>query len=74
MASSTLPWCPLFCSLPGHLSTWDVVSSRFLVLPMLGRSLQSILDDSPKHIMPTQSVFQMAYRLVRTRGCPPSAG
>lgn len=37
---------------------------RFLVLPMLGRSLQSILDDSPKHTMPTQSVFQMAYRLL----------
>ncbi|XP_037002919.2 inactive serine/threonine-protein kinase VRK3 isoform X2 [Artibeus jamaicensis] len=37
---------------------------RFLVFPMLGRSLQSALDDSPKHIVPMLSVFQMAYRLL----------
>ncbi|XP_027985200.2 inactive serine/threonine-protein kinase VRK3 isoform X1 [Eptesicus fuscus] len=37
---------------------------RFLVLPMLGRSLQWTLDDNPKHVMPTQSVFQVACRLL----------
>ncbi|XP_066230174.1 serine/threonine-protein kinase VRK3 isoform X2 [Saccopteryx leptura] len=37
---------------------------RFLVFPMLGRSLQSVLDDTPKHVMPMQSVFQMACRLL----------
>uniref|UniRef100_A0A8C3WCB7 Serine/threonine-protein kinase VRK3 n=1 Tax=Catagonus wagneri TaxID=51154 RepID=A0A8C3WCB7_9CETA len=37
---------------------------RFLVLPTLGRSLQSILDDSPKPVMPVRSVFQMACRLL----------
>lgn len=37
---------------------------RFLVLPMLGRSLQSALDDHPKHKMSMQSVFQMACRLL----------
>ncbi|XP_014405971.1 PREDICTED: inactive serine/threonine-protein kinase VRK3 [Myotis brandtii] len=37
---------------------------RFLVLPMLGRSLQSALDDNPKHTMPIQSVFQVACRLL----------
>lgn len=37
---------------------------RFLVLPMLGRSLQGTLDDNPKHVMPMQSVFQMACRLL----------
>ncbi|XP_036163042.1 inactive serine/threonine-protein kinase VRK3 isoform X2 [Myotis myotis] len=37
---------------------------RFLVLPMLGRSLQSALDDNPKHTMPTQCVFQVACRLL----------
>ncbi|ELK18512.1 Serine/threonine-protein kinase VRK3 [Pteropus alecto] len=37
---------------------------RFLVFPMLGRPLQSALDDSPKHVMSTRSVFQMACRLL----------
>ncbi|XP_036281679.1 inactive serine/threonine-protein kinase VRK3 [Pipistrellus kuhlii] len=37
---------------------------RFLVLPLLGRSLQLTLDDNPKHIMSMQSVFQMACRLL----------
>ncbi|XP_019513791.1 PREDICTED: inactive serine/threonine-protein kinase VRK3 isoform X1 [Hipposideros armiger] len=37
---------------------------RFLVLPMLGRTLQSALDDNPKHKMSMQSVFQMACRLL----------
>ncbi|XP_064436431.1 serine/threonine-protein kinase VRK3 isoform X4 [Mirounga angustirostris] len=37
---------------------------RFLVFPMLGRSLQSALDDNPKHVMSVKSVFQMACRLL----------
>ncbi|XP_058900149.1 serine/threonine-protein kinase VRK3 isoform X1 [Kogia breviceps] len=37
---------------------------RFLVLPILGRSLQSILNDCPKHVMSVRSVFQMACRLL----------
>ncbi|XP_001493560.1 serine/threonine-protein kinase VRK3 isoform X1 [Equus caballus] len=37
---------------------------RFLVLPSLGRSLQSALDDNPKHVMSVRSVFQMACRLL----------
>ncbi|XP_029780898.1 inactive serine/threonine-protein kinase VRK3 [Suricata suricatta] len=37
---------------------------RFLVFPILGRSLQSALDDSPKHVMSVRSVFQMACRLL----------
>ncbi|XP_059987488.1 inactive serine/threonine-protein kinase VRK3 isoform X8 [Lagenorhynchus albirostris] len=37
---------------------------RFLVFPILGRSLQSILDDYPKHVMSVRSVFQMACRLL----------
>ncbi|XP_065754338.1 serine/threonine-protein kinase VRK3 [Phocoena phocoena] len=37
---------------------------RFLVFPILGRSLQSILDDYPKHVMSVSSVFQMACRLL----------
>ncbi|KAK2088961.1 Inactive serine/threonine-protein kinase vrk3 [Saguinus oedipus] len=36
---------------------------RFLVLPSLGRSLQSALDVSPKHMLSERSVLQMAYRL-----------
>nr|KAF6412231.1 VRK serine/threonine kinase 3 [Rousettus aegyptiacus] len=31
---------------------------------MLGRPLQSALDDNPKHVMSTRSVFQMACRLL----------
>ncbi|XP_071076085.1 serine/threonine-protein kinase VRK3 isoform X2 [Desmodus rotundus] len=37
---------------------------RFLVFPVLGRSLQSALDDNLKHIIPMLSVFQLAYRLL----------
>uniref|UniRef100_A0A8C0LC66 Serine/threonine-protein kinase VRK3 n=1 Tax=Canis lupus dingo TaxID=286419 RepID=A0A8C0LC66_CANLU len=37
---------------------------RFLVFPILGRSLQSALDDSPKHVMSVRCVFQMACRLL----------
>uniref|UniRef100_A0A8D0IRN0 Serine/threonine-protein kinase VRK3 n=1 Tax=Sus scrofa TaxID=9823 RepID=A0A8D0IRN0_PIG len=37
---------------------------RFLVFPILGRSLQSILDDCPKPVMPVRAVFQMACRLL----------
>ncbi|KAM8790494.1 serine/threonine-protein kinase VRK3 isoform 1-T5 [Rhynchonycteris naso] len=37
---------------------------RFLVFPMLGRSLQLVLDDTPKHVIPMRSVFQMACRLL----------
>ncbi|XP_032695226.1 inactive serine/threonine-protein kinase VRK3 [Lontra canadensis] len=37
---------------------------RFLVFPRLGRSLQSVLDDNPKHILSVKSVFQMACRLL----------
>lgn len=33
---------------------------------MLGRSLQSVLDDNPKHVLSMKSVFQMACRLVGT--------
>lgn len=43
------------------------MSSRFLVFPELGRSLQSALDDSLQHTIPVLSVFQLAYRLVGTR-------
>uniref|UniRef100_A0A287BBI7 VRK serine/threonine kinase 3 n=1 Tax=Sus scrofa TaxID=9823 RepID=A0A287BBI7_PIG len=41
---------------------------RFLVFPILGRSLQSILDDCPKPVMPVRAVFQMACRLVTLAG------
>uniref|UniRef100_A0A2K6S9G2 Serine/threonine-protein kinase VRK3 n=1 Tax=Saimiri boliviensis boliviensis TaxID=39432 RepID=A0A2K6S9G2_SAIBB len=37
---------------------------RFLVLPSLGRSLQSALDISPKHVLSERSVLQVAYRLL----------
>ncbi|XP_045387051.1 inactive serine/threonine-protein kinase VRK3 isoform X3 [Lemur catta] len=37
---------------------------RFLVFPSLGRSLQSALDDNPKHVMSERSVFQVACRLL----------
>ncbi|XP_032120351.1 inactive serine/threonine-protein kinase VRK3 isoform X1 [Sapajus apella] len=37
---------------------------RFLVLPSLGRSLQSALDVSPKHLLSERSVLQVAYRLL----------
>ncbi|XP_076987097.1 serine/threonine-protein kinase VRK3 isoform X6 [Tamandua tetradactyla] len=37
---------------------------RFLVLPMLGRSLQSALDENPKHVMSERCVFQVACRLL----------
>ncbi|KAK2493315.1 hypothetical protein MC885_017389, partial [Smutsia gigantea] len=37
---------------------------RFLVFPILGRSLQSALDDNPKHVMSVRSVFQVACRLL----------
>ncbi|KAL0609875.1 Inactive serine/threonine-protein kinase VRK3, partial [Plecturocebus cupreus] len=37
---------------------------RFLVLPSLGRSLQSALDVSPKHVLSERSVLQVAYRLL----------
>ncbi|XP_037588743.1 inactive serine/threonine-protein kinase VRK3 isoform X3 [Cebus imitator] len=41
---------------------------RFLVLPSLGRSLQSALDVSPKHVLSERSVLQVAYRLVTLAG------
>lgn len=37
---------------------------RFLVFPSLGRSLQSVLDDSPKHTLPVRPVFQVACRML----------
>ncbi|PNJ41658.1 VRK3 isoform 18, partial [Pongo abelii] len=37
---------------------------RFLVLPSLGRSLQSALDVSPKHVLSERSVLQVACRLL----------
>ncbi|XP_053463177.1 inactive serine/threonine-protein kinase VRK3 isoform X1 [Nycticebus coucang] len=37
---------------------------RFLVFPSLGRSLQSALDDNPKHVMSERSVLQVACRLL----------
>ncbi|XP_023038526.1 inactive serine/threonine-protein kinase VRK3 isoform X2 [Piliocolobus tephrosceles] len=37
---------------------------RFLVLPSLGRSLQSVLDVSPKHVLSERSVLQVACRLL----------
>ncbi|XP_049756334.1 inactive serine/threonine-protein kinase VRK3 isoform X2 [Elephas maximus indicus] len=37
---------------------------RFMVFPKLGRSLQSALNDHPKHIIPERSVFQVACRLL----------
>ncbi|XP_006160181.1 inactive serine/threonine-protein kinase VRK3 isoform X4 [Tupaia chinensis] len=37
---------------------------RFLVFPSLGRSLQSVLDDSPKHVVSERAVLQVAYRLL----------
>ncbi|XP_021101396.1 inactive serine/threonine-protein kinase VRK3 isoform X2 [Heterocephalus glaber] len=37
---------------------------RFLVFPSLGRSLQSALDVSPKHVIPEKCVFQVACRLL----------
>lgn len=43
-----------------------LVSSRFLVFPILGKSLQAALDDNPKHVISVRSVFQIACRLVCT--------
>uniref|UniRef100_A0A8C8ZUL0 Serine/threonine-protein kinase VRK3 n=1 Tax=Prolemur simus TaxID=1328070 RepID=A0A8C8ZUL0_PROSS len=37
---------------------------RFLVFPSLGRSLQSALDDNPRHVMSERSVLQVACRLL----------
>lgn len=37
---------------------------RFLVFPGLGRSLQSAIDDNPKHVLPVRPVFQVACRLL----------
>ncbi|XP_004646473.1 inactive serine/threonine-protein kinase VRK3 [Octodon degus] len=37
---------------------------RFLVFPRLGRSLQSALDKSPKHVISEKCVFQVACRLL----------
>uniref|UniRef100_A0A8C5URV7 Serine/threonine-protein kinase VRK3 n=1 Tax=Microcebus murinus TaxID=30608 RepID=A0A8C5URV7_MICMU len=37
---------------------------RFLVFPSLGRSLQSVLDDNPKHVMSERSVLQVACRML----------
>ncbi|KAM5236229.1 serine/threonine-protein kinase VRK3 [Ctenodactylus gundi] len=37
---------------------------RFLVFPNLGRSLHSVLDDSPKHVISEKCVFQVACRLL----------
>ncbi|XP_060235683.1 inactive serine/threonine-protein kinase VRK3 isoform X6 [Meriones unguiculatus] len=37
---------------------------RFLVFPNLGRSLQSSLDDNPKHVMSERCVLQVACRLL----------
>ncbi|XP_040591927.1 inactive serine/threonine-protein kinase VRK3 isoform X3 [Mesocricetus auratus] len=37
---------------------------RFLVFPSLGRSLQSALDDNPKHIVSERCVLQVACRLL----------
>lgn len=37
---------------------------RFLVFPQLGRSLQSVLDDIPKHVLSLKCVLQVAYRLL----------
>ncbi|OBS74483.1 hypothetical protein A6R68_15002 [Neotoma lepida] len=41
---------------------------RFLVFPSLGRSLQSALDDNPKHVVSEQCVLQVACRLVTLVG------
>ncbi|EPY89149.1 inactive serine/threonine-protein kinase VRK3 [Camelus ferus] len=43
---------------------FGIHQDRFLVFPILGRSLQSVLDDCPKHVMSVRSVFQMACRLL----------
>lgn len=37
---------------------------RFLVFPSLGRSLQSALDDNPKHVVSERCVLQVACRLL----------
>ncbi|XP_020015604.1 serine/threonine-protein kinase VRK3 isoform X2 [Castor canadensis] len=37
---------------------------RFLVFPSLGRSLQSALDDNPKHVLSEKCVLQLACRLL----------
>uniref|UniRef100_A0A8D2DQU7 Serine/threonine-protein kinase VRK3 n=1 Tax=Sciurus vulgaris TaxID=55149 RepID=A0A8D2DQU7_SCIVU len=37
---------------------------RFLVFPRLGRSLQSALDDNPKHVISEKCVLQVACRLL----------
>lgn len=37
---------------------------RFLVFPSLGRSLQSALDDNPKHVISERCVLQVACRLL----------
>lgn len=34
------------------------------MFPSLGRSLQSVLDDSPKHVVSERAVLQVAYRLL----------
>ncbi|XP_021576727.1 serine/threonine-protein kinase VRK3 isoform X2 [Ictidomys tridecemlineatus] len=37
---------------------------RFLVFPRLGRSLQSVLDENPKHVISEKCVLQVACRLL----------
>ncbi|KAL6053661.1 hypothetical protein STEG23_018894 [Scotinomys teguina] len=41
---------------------------RFLVFPSLGRSLQSALDDNPKHVLSERCVLQVACRLLHGQG------
>lgn len=60
--AASSPLSPVHRPPPGVL-----VSSRFLVLPSLGRSLQSALDVSPEHVLSERSVLQVACRLVRTQ-------
>lgn len=63
--------CPGACLvLPVYGHSLLLLSPRFLVFPQLGRSLQSVLDDSPRHVLSLKCVLQVAYRLVRTSPCP----
>lgn len=57
----------IFQGLGPHISSSPgPLSSRFLVFPSLGRSLQSALDDNPKHVVSERCMLQVACRLVHT--------
>ncbi|XP_064150114.1 inactive serine/threonine-protein kinase VRK3 isoform X2 [Loxodonta africana] len=57
-------WAALEAGIPPDQGRPGHSLRRFMVFPKLGRSLQSALNDHPKHIIPERSVFQVACRLL----------